>query len=148
MSLEVLKVLFNRDLNKLKLEIESYHNESTIWCIEKSIVNSAGNLCLHLIGNLNTYIGAQIGNTNYIRNRQLEFSNKFVPRALLIADIEATILMINSTLDQLIDEDLKQEHSYLVFESKTSLEYLLMHLTTHLTYHLGQINYHRRLLDN
>jgi uncharacterized damage-inducible protein DinB len=148
MSIEILRTLFNRDLNKLKFEIDSYHNENQIWHIEKSIANSGGNLCLHIIGNLNTYLGAQIGNTNYIRNRELEFSNKFIPKTTLIAQIKATILMVNSTLDQLIDEDLKQVHPYLVFENKTSTEYLLMHLTTHLTYHLGQINYHRRLLDN
>ncbi|MBF4470840.1 MULTISPECIES: DinB family protein [Flavobacterium] len=148
MTIEILRTLFNRDLNRLKLEIDSYSDEGKIWHIEKLISNSGGNLCLHLIGNLNTYIGAQIGNTNYIRNRDLEFSNKFVPKSTLIAQIDAAIVMINNTLDQLLDEDLKHEHPYLVFENKTSAEYLLIHLTTHLAYHLGQINYHRRLLDN
>ena len=148
MTAEILKTLFNRDLNTLKSEIDSYQNENKIWHIEKSISNSAGNLCLHLIGNLNTYIGTQIGKTNYIRNRELEFSDKFVPKTALIAQIDTTITVVNNTLNQLTDEDLKQEHPYLVFESKTSVAYLLFHLTTHLTYHLGQINYHRRLLDN
>lgn len=148
MTVEILKTLFNRDLNKLKSEINFYQNENKIWHIEKSVSNSAGNLCLHLIGNLNTYIGAQIGNTNYIRNRELEFSDKFVPKTALLAQIDTTIKMINSTLHQLSDDDLRQEHPYLIFENKTSIAYLLLHLTTHLTYHLGQINYHRRLLDN
>ncbi|WP_348824907.1 hypothetical protein [Flavobacterium aestuarii] len=85
MTVEIIKSLLNRDLNKLKLEIDSYHDESKIWHIEKSVSNSAGNLCLHLIGNLNTYIGAQIGNTNYIRNRDLEFSAALVPKTELIA---------------------------------------------------------------
>jgi uncharacterized damage-inducible protein DinB len=147
MTVEILKTLFYRDLNRLKSEIDSYQNESKIWHIEESISNSAGNLCLHLIGNLNIYIGAQIGKTNYIRNRELEFSDKFVPKTILIAQIDTIITIINNTLDQLSDEDLKQEHPYLVFENKTSVAYLLIHLTTHLTYHLGQINYHRRLLD-
>lgn len=145
--IETLKTLFNRDLKKLKLEIESYQNESKIWCIDNNISNSAGNLCLHLIGNLNTYIGAQIGKTNYIRNRELEFSDKDVPRALLIAQIEATIQTVNDALALLTEEDLKKEFPILVFESKTSTEFLLIHLTTHLSYHLGQINYHRRLMD-
>ena len=135
-------------INKLKSEINSYQNENKIWHIEKSVSNSAGNLCLHLIGNLNTYIGAQIGNTNYIRNRELEFSDKFVPKTALLVQIDTTIKIINSTLHQLSDDDLRQEHPYLVFENKTSIAYLLLHLTTHLTYHLGQINYHKRLLDN
>lgn len=144
---ETLKTLFNRDLNKLKLEIESYQNENKIWYVEKAIANSAGNLCLHIIGNLNTYIGAQIGKTKYIRNRELEFSEKDVSKALLVAKIEATIQMVNDSLDLISDIDLKKEHPFLIFETKTSTEYLLTHLTTHLAYHLGQINYHRRLLD-
>jgi uncharacterized damage-inducible protein DinB len=146
--IETLKTLFNRDLNKLKFEIESYQNESTIWYIEKSVSNSAGNLCLHIIGNLNTYIGAQIGKTNYIRNRELEFSNKDIPKLQLIAQIEATIQTVNDALDLLTNVDLKKEYPLLVFETKTSTEFFLVHLTTHLAYHLGQINYHRRLLDN
>lgn len=43
---------------------------------------------------------------------------------------------------------LQQEYPILVFESKTSTEFFLIHLSTHLAYHLGQINYHRRLLDS
>jgi uncharacterized damage-inducible protein DinB len=78
----------------------------------------------------------------------LEFSDKFVPKSTLIAQISATITVINNSFNQLTDEDLKQEHPYLVFENKTSVAFLLLHLTTHLAYHLGQINYHRRLLDN
>ncbi|QKJ63626.1 DUF1572 family protein [Flavobacterium sp. M31R6] len=146
--IETLKTLFNRDLNRLKLEIESFQNESKIWSIDRNISNSAGNLCLHLIGNLNTYIGVQIGKTNYIRNRELEFSNKDIPKEILIAQIEATTQIVNDALILLTEEDLKKEYPILVFEAKTSTEFLLIHLTTHLTYHLGQINYHRRLLDN
>jgi uncharacterized damage-inducible protein DinB len=146
--IETLKILFSRDLNRLKVEIESYQNESKIWYIDKNISNSAGNLCLHLIGNLNTYIGVQIGKTNYIRNRELEFSQKNVQQAELVAQIDATIVVVNNSLDQLTDKNLKEEYPLLVFEAKTSTEFLLIHLTTHLSYHLGQINYHRRLLDN
>jgi uncharacterized damage-inducible protein DinB len=148
MAIETLKTLFNRDLNKLKVEIGSYQNENKIWSIDKNISNSAGNLCLHLIGNLNTYIGAQIGKTNYIRNRELEFSQKDIPQAVLITQIEATIQTVNDALLLLTDDHLRKEYPLLVFETKTSTEFLLIHLTTHLAYHLGQINYHRRLLDN
>lgn len=148
MEIEILKTLFNRDLTKLKFEIEKYQNENKIWQIEKNISNSAGNLCLHIIGNLNTYIGAELGHTKYIRHRELEFSQKDIPQAKLIAQIDATIQMINKTLLLLSDEDLKKEYPLIVFETKTSTGFLLIHLTTHLAYHLGQINYHRRLFDN
>lgn len=144
---ETLKSLFTRDLNKLKLEIESYKNETNIWHIEKDIANSAGNLTLHLIGNLNTYIGAEIGKSGYIRNRDLEFSLKNIPRTELTSNIEATLKIVEQALDTISDEQLNAEYPLLVFKQKTSTEFFLVHLATHLAYHLGQINYHRRLLD-
>lgn len=147
MVVNILKTLFNRDLTKLKSEIELYENENKIWFVEKGITNSAGNLTLHLIGNLNTYIGAEIGKTNYIRNRALEFSQKDFPKKELIKSIEETIIMIENALDKVTEEDLKKEYPVLVFDTKTSTEYLLIHLSTHLAYHLGQINYHRRMID-
>lgn len=146
MLIETLKSLFDRDLNKLKLEIESYQNESQIWTIDKNISNSAGNLCLHLIGNLNTYIGAEIGKTGYIRNRELEFSLKDVPRSELIEKIENTLLVVNNALDTLTETDLEAIYPLVVFEKEMPTGFFLVHLSTHLAYHLGQINYHRRLL--
>jgi uncharacterized damage-inducible protein DinB len=145
--IETLKLLFTRDLGRLKIEVELYVNEHNLWKVEKDIANSAGNLCLHLIGNLNTYIGKEIGKTNYIRNRALEFSSKNISKVELIKKIDETILVVNNSLDKLTPEDLLKEYPIIVFDKSTSTEYLLVHLTTHLTYHLGQINYHRRLLD-
>ncbi|NMN38157.1 DinB family protein [Pedobacter sp. SG918] len=147
MLTQTLKTLFNRDLNKLKSEIESYKVESTLWLIDRGIANSAGNLCLHLIGNLNTYIGATLGGSNYIRNRELEFSLKDIPKQQLINMIEETLTSVNETLDKITEEQLNSEYPMLVFKEKTATEFFLVHLTTHLAYHLGQINYHRRLLD-
>src|SRR5690606_26997463 len=118
-----------------------------IWRVENRIANSAGNLCLHLIGNLQTYIGAEIGKTGYVRNREQEFSLKDVPREQLLNKIDDTIAVVDSALDQLTDDVLADVYPLLVFEEKTTTGYLLVHLTPHLTYHLGQINYHRRLLD-
>ena len=147
MLLPELQSLFQRDLNRLKQEIEQYKNEQTIWRIDRDIKNSAGNLTLHLIGNLNHFIGAQLGNTRYVRNRDLEFSLKDVPRSELISTIDETATMIEKVLGHLPDAVLKEEYPVLVFDKKTSTQYLLVHLATHLTYHLGQVNYHRRLLD-
>ena len=146
MLTETLKSLFNRDLNKLKVEIESYENESQIWAIDKNISNSAGNLCLHLIGNINTYIGAELGKIGYIRNRPLEFSLKDVPRSEIISKIDETILVVNNALDSLTEADLKAIYPQIVFEKEMTTEFFLVHLSTHLAYHLGQINYHRRLI--
>jgi uncharacterized damage-inducible protein DinB len=147
MLIETLKMLFERDLKKLKLEIELYQNEEQLWTTKNGISNSAGNLCLHLIGNLNCYIGATLGKTNYTRNRPLEFSLKAVPISELLAQIDETIVVVNQSLSNITEQELQSEYPILVFETKTSVTYLLVHLTTHLAYHLGQINYHRRLID-
>ncbi|MBU0697620.1 MAG: DUF1572 domain-containing protein [Bacteroidetes bacterium] len=146
--IETLQGLFKRDLNRLKNEIELYKSESDIWKIKDGISNSGGNLCLHLIGNLNAYIGKELGGTNYERNRPLEFSAKDVPRKDLIIEVENTLAIVINTLENLDEMNLKNEYPILVFENPTSTEYMLIHLTTHLTYHLGQINYHRRLIES
>ncbi|MGH1518605.1 DinB family protein [Chryseobacterium sp. JK1] len=147
MITESLRSLFNRDLNQLKKEIEAYQNEKNLWIIDQNIANSAGNLCLHLVGNINHFIGAQLGNTGYERHRDLEFSLKNIPKAELIEKVEATAAMIDEVLPQLSEEDLKKEYPLVVFESTMTTDYFLIHLIAHLDYHLGQINYHRRLLD-
>ncbi|PWN65864.1 DUF1572 domain-containing protein [Chryseobacterium viscerum] len=144
---ESLRSLYNRDLNKLKTEIEAYQNEENLWKIDKNIANSAGNLVLHLVGNLNHFIGTHLGNTGYVRQRDLEFSLKDIPRTELIEKIEATAAMIDYALAPLSEDDLKKEYPLVVFEDTMTTDYFLIHLLAHLDYHLGQINYHRRLLD-
>jgi len=147
MLIQTLKKTFRRDLELLRSEIEQYKTEAQIWVIDKQIANTAGNLCLHLVGNLNTFIGAEFGNTGYIRNRELEFSLKNIPREELIQKVNDTIQIIDHALDQITEKQLSEEYPKLVFKEKTTTEFFLIHLATHLTYHLGQINYHRRLLD-
>lgn len=148
MLTQTLNKLFKRDLNKLKEEIKLYSNESNLWIVDKDVLNSGGNLCLHLVGNLNHFIGAEIGKTNYIRQRDLEFSLKNVPRTELIQQIDDVMLVIETVLHTLTEEDLQKEYSRRVFEDTMTVEYFLVHLSMHLGYHLGQINYHRRLLDS
>ena len=147
MLIKTLKVLFRRDLNKLRKEIELYQQEAAIWVVDKNIANSAGNLCLHLVGNLNTYIGAELGKSGYIRHRELEFSLKDIPTSELLKQIDETIQAVEKGLDKVTDKQLDEEYPLLVLAEKTSTAYFLVHLLAHLGYHLGQINYHRRLLD-
>ena len=146
--IDTVKALLVRDLNKLKVELASYQHEHRIWQVDGAIANSAGNLCLHLVGNLNTYVGVALGTSDYVRDRPLEFSQKDVPRAELLRRIDATIAVVTTTLDALPASALHEDFPMLVFAEKTSTEFMLVHLATHLAYHLGQVNYHRRLLDH
>jgi len=147
MITETLIAVFELNLNKLITEIEGYKKEDDLWKVEKNISNSAGNLALHIVGNLNTYIGKEIGKTNYVRNRELEFSSKNIPKKEVIKSIMETKDTVTKAIRTLTNDDLKREYPHLVLSKMTTTEYLLIHLATHLTYHLGQINYHRRLIS-
>ena len=138
--------IFDRDLNKLITEINLYKDEERLWIIKDGIGNSAGNLCLHLIGNLNHFIGAILGNTGYVREREKEFSLKNIPRKELIQSIENTITVVKESLSKLTVTDFEKLFPLEVFGKPLTTGFMLLHLTTHLAYHLGQINYHRRLL--
>ena len=144
---ETLIEIFERDLQKLITEVKLYKDEDNLWLVKEGISNSAGNLCLHLVGNLNHFIGAILGNTGYVRYRDDEFNLKNVLRQDLLLNIGNCALIVKSTLKNLPDEELEKDFPVDVFGKKVSTEFMLVHLSTHLTYHLGQINYHRRLLD-
>jgi uncharacterized damage-inducible protein DinB len=147
MLTDTLTVIFKRDLLKLKAELSLYNHEENLWRVDKNISNAAGNLCLHLIGNLNTYIGAVLGQTGYVRNRPEEFSRKHVPRTTLLSELDGLIQMIEAVLPKITEAQLGHEYPDQVFDYTMTTEYFLVHLATHLNYHLGQVNYHRRLLD-
>lgn len=141
---EILAEFFERDLKKLQEEINLYDHEEKLWKITGSIKNSGGNLALHLIGNLNHFIGAVLGGTGYVRNRDAEFEMKNVPRAGLINKIDETTTMMRNVLSTLKDDDLDKDFPIEFLNRKVKTGWLLFHLTTHFNYHLGQINYHRR----
>lgn len=142
----ILIDLYERDLNKLQTEIEQFTNETDLWKTSGSITNSAGNLCLHLTGNLQHFIGAVLGGSGYVRDRDAEFADRDVPRDQLFANIDSTLDVVRTTLQKLTDQDLSATYPIEVFGHPMTTAYFLTHLATHLGYHLGQINYHRRLL--
>jgi len=149
MLIKTLSDIFERDLNKLKDEINLYEDESKLWKLSKEINNAAGNLCLHLIGNLNHFIGSILGNSGYKRERDLEFSKKNVKRSDLLEMIDDTKVVVNKTLSSLRNNDLHKNFPVEKHGEIVTTNFMLIHLITHFNYHLGQINYHRRLIrDN
>jgi len=143
---KVLTELYERDLNKLRDEIAQYTDENDLWKTSDGISNSAGNLCLHLTGNLKHFFGAVIGGTGYVRDRDAEFANKNISRSEMLADIDATRNVVLSTLAGMTEEDLDKPYPIEVFGQPMTTGYFVTHLAMHFNYHLGQINYHRRLL--
>jgi uncharacterized damage-inducible protein DinB len=142
---EALLEIFERDLDKLANEINSYSDESRLWATGGEISNSAGNLCLHLLGNLNHFVGAILGENGYVRNRDAEFSSKNVSREDLLSSIEKTKAAVSEALNKLPDERFEQNFPVEKHDKTVKTDFMLLHLLAHFNYHLGQINYHRRL---
>ncbi|MEO6290569.1 MAG: DinB family protein [Ginsengibacter sp.] len=144
--LNLFAEIFERDLNKLIGELKAYPDESLIWKTADGISNSAGNLTLHLIGNLNFMIGVTLGNSGYVRDREREFSAKNISVRQMVDELNNTILVVKKTLEDLPEEGLEKEFPVPINNKISTVQFILIHLISHFGYHLGQINYHRRLL--
>ncbi len=144
--IESIAKLIDRDLVKLSQELNQYPDEKSIWIVKPGINNSAGNLCLHLCGNLQHFFGAILSKTGYIRNREHEFAATDVPKTELLKEIEITRATVKETLESFKPSLLLKEYPEKVFEHPMTCMHFFAHLTAHLGYHLGQVNYHRRLL--
>ncbi|MBC6367829.1 DUF1572 family protein [Algoriphagus sp. AK58] len=147
MNLKELNFLFQRDLNKLKEELNAYQEERNLWSVDKNIANSAGNLTMHLVGNLKQYIGLDLGGFPYVRNREREFGAKGEPREGLLLELEEVKKIVEQSLLQLHPDRLGDMSLHSFFGYPMTIGFFLIHLYGHFNYHLGQINYHRRMLD-
>lgn len=143
--LSTLIELYDRDLARLREEILAYNDESLLWTSVPGISNPGGNLCLHLCGNLNHFIGMAIGGTGYVRDRESEFARRNVPVSELVAQTDAVRAVVKDSLGKLSDEDLSKDFPLEKHGEIVSNGHMLLHLFGHLSYHLGQINYHRRM---
>jgi DinB superfamily len=137
--------LFQRDLAKLVEELEAYPTEAALWAVQGEIKNPAGNLALHIVGNLNQYVGMLLGGTAYARDRAAEFDSKGVPKTEMIAAVQALSGTIETVLGDLDPARLEQMYPQETLGYPMTTGYFLIHLHGHLNWHLGQINYHRRL---
>jgi uncharacterized damage-inducible protein DinB len=141
-----LAPLFRRDLARLSQQVEAFPNDEALWQTLPGVTNAAGNLALHIEGNLREYIGRQLGKLPYKRNRELEFSTKGMSRRELGTRIAELRRSIPEVIEHLSSEQLDTEYPGVVLEIATSTRQLLIHLHGHLNWHLGQIDYLRRVL--
>ncbi len=141
-----LHQLYQRELLVLEQELSKYEAESKLWQIAPGISNSAGHLCYHICGNLQHFIGAHLGNSAYVRNRDAEFTNPSVSRKELLALITQTQKDLTAGFAVLNDTRLNETYPLPFLGEQRTIGFMLMHLFGHLQYHIGQINYHRRLV--
>lgn len=147
MTIHVVREILIRGLSKLEDYISQYESEEDIWYAFHGSVNSAGNLSLHLIGNLNMYIGGVIGNTGYKRKREEEFTIR-VNKDVLLTQIQETKEVLESTLQESLTLKLEEVFPVKIAGSSVSVHYLLLDLIDHFAYHLGQVSYHYRIIKN
>lgn len=146
MLVESVAGILDRDLRALAREIEAYPDERQLWQHVPGMANVAGTLALHLAGNVRHYLGAILGGTGYVRDRASEFSRRDVSRAELVAEIEAARSDIARTFARLTDESLPDRYPEVILEHHVETREYLIHLLTHFTYHLGQLDTHRRIV--
>lgn len=143
---DTLRIMLLRELRTLDREIAVYPEDVSVWQTPPGISNSAGTLALHMAGNLRHFIGAVLGGSGYVRDREAEFSLKNLPRSELRAEIQAAITDIEGSVDRIGFEQLEAPYPLLLRDRRVLTADFLVHLAVHLGYHLGQVDYHRRLV--
>jgi hypothetical protein len=139
--------LFESALIQLKNEINAYTHKEHVWEISGDIKNSGGTLVLHLVGNLNHFIGTVLGNTGYVRNREAEFAERNVSTSKLMKDVDEVTYNVKNIIANLSDAQLFGDYPLNDGKQWKTTDARLLQLLSHLNYHLGQVNYHRRLFD-
>lgn len=144
---ENLMHLYVADVEKVISEIEQYKTDEEFWSVSEGISNSGGTLALHLIGNLKHYIGAILGETGYERTRDNEFSDRGVSREEIVGQLKSVIEILKNTFNGLSDADLSKEYPEELGDKPQTTVAVIVYMLKHLNFHMGQINYHRRLLS-
>lgn len=143
---EWIATVIIRELKALRREIETYPTEADLWEVRPGITNPGGNLALHLAGNLQYFLGNVLGKNGYVRNREAEFGSKDVPRAELLREIDSAIAAVETGMSRISEADLAKPYPEAVGGVTSTTGAFLAHFATHLAYHLGQVDYHRRIL--
>jgi hypothetical protein len=144
--IQELKTIVLRDLATLRQEVERYPDDAALWRALPGIANPGGNLALHLAGNLQFFVGEQVGHSGYVRNRDWEFSARDLPRAKVLQEIDAAAKAVEAALSAADPAILDQEFPSALGGKRLETRLFLMNLVAHLGYHLGQLNYHRRMV--
>jgi hypothetical protein len=139
-----LELLLTRELRAVKRELEAYPDDASVWRVIPGTPNTGGTLALHLAGNIQHFFGGILARDGYVRNRDAEFAKRDVPRAELMAGLDAAIASVGRTFAKLDDATLKRPYPEPIAKRTVDTETFLLHLASHLAYHLGQIDYHRR----
>ena len=143
---DAVRTMLLRELRAVERQIAAYPDDESIWKVAPGIANSAGTLALHIAGNLRHFIGAVLTGTAYVRDRDAEFNTRGLSRAELSTEIHAAIEDLDDALGKIEPAQLESVYPVAIRERRVRTADFLIHLAVHLGYHLGQMDYHRRLL--
>jgi hypothetical protein len=143
-----MAVLYARDLKRLLQEIQAFPSDDLLWQVVSGVTNSAGNLALHLEGNLREYVGRQLGGVAYTRQRPLEFASKGLSVAALSAQLQDLPALIERVVAGMTPEELEKPFPEQGLPQMRTNRLFLLHLYGHFSYHLGEIDYLRRILTS
>ena len=146
MDVDDLHAVMVRDLRALAREVSAYPSDAHLWQVMPGITNAGGNLALHLAGNLRHFLGAVLGASGWVRDREREFNARDVARAAVVAEIEIAIGEVDRVMPTLTDATLAAPFPVEVLGRRLPTGRFLTHLCSHFAYHLGQIDYHRRIV--
>jgi uncharacterized damage-inducible protein DinB len=144
--IEAVQTVLSRDLRALVRQLHAYPDEALIWQTTGSISNSAGTLALHVAGNIQHFVGAALGESGYVRDRVAEFNSRDLPREHLERELAAALVAVETVLPSLTQQQLDAAFPVEIAGRRVRTADFLAHLVAHLSYHLGQVDYHRRLL--
>ncbi len=146
MTPESVRRVLLRELGTLATELDAYPDDDSVWMCPPGLPNSAGTLTLHLVGNLRHFVGARLGGSGYVRDREEEFAARNLPRHALRARIDAAATEVGAALASCDAASLAREFPDPVGRARLGTGMLLLHLVAHTGYHLGQLDYHRRVV--
>ena len=143
---KTIQQLLHRELAGVRRSVEAYPDEESLWVHPKGLPNTGGNLALHIAGNLQHFFGARLGSTGYVRDRESEFTRRDVPKKELLAGLDAASKAIDAGLGSISPDAWLKTYPEQVGGRTMSTELFAIHLLSHLAYHMGQLDYHRRVV--
>jgi uncharacterized damage-inducible protein DinB len=146
MLVAAVAAILDRDLRAVARQVMAYPDERSLWATPPGVTNSGGTLALHLAGNIRHYLGARLGGTGFVRDRPAEFAARDLPRAIILQQIEEARAAVRAAAARTSDGRLDQDFPEVVGGVRVATGEYLIHLVSHFTYHLGQLDYHRRMV--
>jgi len=141
-----MALMLTRELDGIAREIEAFPDDISIWQAAPGVTNAAGNLALHIAGNLQHFVGTLLGNTGYVRDRDREFGQRSGTRHEVVEELRRARAVVANVLPSLPGAALETTLSPQSMPGPVPAQRLLVHLCAHAGFHLGQIGYLRRIL--